>query len=143
MQRTPVHGTSFVFVLSNSGVDRSEELISLEDNLDSVRMKEYSDKCKKIASDTYEKVLELKSDGYKVIGYGAAAKGNTFLNFSKFDLDYIVDDNPLKHNLYSPGSKIKILSPDVLSEEKEKICVVPLAWNFSTKLKKRLIVEFY
>ena len=138
VQRTSVHGTSFVFVLSNSGVDRSEELISLEDNLDSVKMKEYSDKCKKIASDTYEKVLELKSEGYKIIGYGAAAKGNTFLNFSKFDLDYIVDDNPLKHNLYSPGSKIKILSPDVLSDEKEKICVVPLAWNFFNEIKEKV-----
>ena len=101
-------------------------------------MKEYSDKCKKIASDTYEKVLELKSNGYKVIGYGAAAKGNTFLNFSKFDLDYIVDDNPLKHNLYSPGSKIKILSPDILSDETEKICVVPLAWNFFNEIKEKV-----
>lgn len=138
VKRTPVHGTSFVFVLSNSGVDKSEELISFENKLDSVRMKEYSDKCKKIASETYKKVLELKRGGYKVIGYGAAAKGNTFLNFSKIDLDYIVDDNPLKHNLYSPGSKIKILSPDVLTEEKEKICVVPLAWNFFNEIKEKV-----
>jgi 2-polyprenyl-3-methyl-5-hydroxy-6-metoxy-1,4-benzoquinol methylase len=138
VQRTSVHGTSFVFVLSNSKDDRSDELISLEDNLDSKKMKEYSDNCRKIASETYEKVFELKSKGYKVIGYGAAAKGNTFINFSKFDLDYIVDDNPLKHNLYSPGSKIKILSSDILSEEKEKICVVPLAWNFFNEIKEKV-----
>lgn len=138
VKRTPVHGTSFVFVLSNSGVDKSEELISFENKLDSVKMKEYSDKCKKIASETYKKVLELKRKGYKIIGYGAAAKGNTFLNFSKIHLDYIVDDNPLKHNLYSPGSKIKILSPDALSEEKEKICVVPLAWNFFNEIKEKV-----
>lgn len=138
VKRTPVHGTSFVFVLSNSGVDKSEELISFENKLDSVKMKEYSDKCKKIASETYKKVLELKRKGYKIIGYGAAAKGNTFLNFSKIHLDYIVDDNPLKHNLYSPGSKIKILSPDALSEEKEKICVVPLAWNFFNEIKENV-----
>ena len=138
VKRTPVHGTSFVFVLSNSGVNKSEELISFENKLDSVKMKEYSDKCKKIASETYKKVLELKRKGYKIIGYGAAAKGNTFLNFSKIHLDYIVDDNPLKHNLYSPGSKIKILSPDALSEEKEKICVVPLAWNFFNEIKEKV-----
>jgi len=139
VKRTHVHGTSFVFVLSKSKKDKSEELISLENELNVDIMDSYSKKCKSIATDTHNKILELKDEGYKVIGYGAAAKGNTFINFSKFNLDYIVDDNPLKHNLYSPGSKIPIYSPDILLEENEKLCIVPLAWNFFDEIKKRVI----
>lgn len=138
VHRTPVHGTSFVFVLSNGGVDKSDELISREENIDLERMKIYSEKCKAVALNTFNKIKEIKSNGYKVVGYGAAAKGNTFLNFSKIDLDYIVDDNPLKQNLYSPGSKIKILSPEVLTKEKSKVCIVPLAWNFFDEIKERV-----
>lgn len=137
--RTPIHGTSFVFVLSNTSEDKSEELISRENNLNSSVMESYVLNCKRISIETYEKVSELRLIGYRVIGYGAAAKGNTFLNFSKFKLDYIVDDNPLKHNLYSPGTKIPIYSPDKLLEESGKICVVPLAWNFFDEIKEKVL----
>lgn len=138
VQRSSIHGTSFIFVLSKDGVDHSEKFISLEYELNTKIMIEYSEKCKKIALDTFNKVNQIKSDGYKVIGYGAAAKGNTFLNFSKFKLDYIVDDNKLKQNLYSPGSKIPIFSPDKLLEEKSKVCIVPLAWNFFDEIKEKV-----
>ena len=95
--------------------------------------------CKEIAKQTYDTVIDLQNKGYKVIGYGAAAKGNTFLNFSKFNLDYIVDDNALKQGLYSPGSKIPICSPDKLLEESDKICIVPLAWNFFDEIKQKVL----
>jgi 2-polyprenyl-3-methyl-5-hydroxy-6-metoxy-1,4-benzoquinol methylase len=136
--RTPVHGTSFVFVLSKKEKCKSEEFIKKEINLTIERMEQYSALCKKIATDTFVKIQELKKDGYKIIGYGAAAKGNTFLNFSKIDLDYIIDDNELKQNLYTPGSKIKITSIDELGNESGKICIVPLAWNFFEEIKNRI-----
>ena len=138
VKRTSVHGTSFVFVLSKCGDDNSEKYISVEETLDIGIIKEYSNKCKKIAVDTFNKISELRGEGYKIIGYGAAAKGNTFLNFSKFTLDYIVDDNLLKQNLYTPGSKILILPPTKLSQEKGKICIVPLAWNFFDEIKEKI-----
>jgi SAM-dependent methyltransferase len=137
--RTSVHGTSFVFVLSKDKKDKSKEFINKEFELTEEIMKQYSENCKSIAEQTYAKVNELYNEGYKVIGYGAAAKGNTFLNFSKFKLDYIVDDNPLKQELYSPGSRIPIYSPDKLIEESEKICVVPLAWNFFDEIKQKVL----
>ena len=138
VQRSSIHGTSFIFVLSNDGIDQSEKFISQEYELNNEVVVEYSKKCKKIAIDTFDKINEIRSNGYKVIGYGAAAKGNTFLNFAKFELDYIVDDNPLKQNLYSPGSKIPIFSPDKLLEEKSKVCIVPLAWNFFDEIKEKV-----
>lgn len=138
VQRSSIHGTSFIFVLSNNGIDQSKKFISQEYELNNEVMIEYSEKCKKIAIDIFDKINEIRSNGYKIIGYGAAAKGNTFLNFAKFELDYIVDDNPLKQNLYSPGSKIPIFSPDKLIEEKSKVCIVPLAWNFFDEIKEKV-----
>lgn len=142
VQRTAVHGTSFIFVLSKDLPDQSQKFIDLEQNLTYEIVKNYSENCNRIAKETFEKVLELKKLGYKLIGYGAAAKGNTFLNFSKFNLDYIVDDNPLKHNLFSPGSKIPIYSPNKLSEESGKICIVPLAWNFFDEIKEKVLLRY-
>ncbi len=137
--RTDIHGTSFVFVLSKYSKDNSIELISKERKLDMNIMENYSNICRKIAKDANGTVQELKSEGYKIIGYGAAAKGNTFLNFSKMYLDYIVDDNPLKQNLYSPGSRIKILSPDAILEEQGKVCIIPLAWNFFEEIREKVL----
>jgi 2-polyprenyl-3-methyl-5-hydroxy-6-metoxy-1,4-benzoquinol methylase len=138
--RTPIHGTSFVFVLSNSLEDKSEKFIAREDNLSQEVIVRYVENCKRISNETFNKISELRELGYKIIGYGAAAKGNTFLNFSKFQLDYILDDNPLKHNMYSPGSKIKIVPPNYLLNETGKICIVPLAWNFFDEIKEKVLL---
>jgi len=136
--RTSVHGTSFVFVLSANRTDQSEKFISTEFELTEDVMEKYNQNCVRISKETFDRVKELKEQGYKVIGYGAAAKGNTFLNFSKFQLDYIVDDNPLKQGLYSPGSKIPIVHPDTIISETGKVCVVPLAWNFFDEIKTKV-----
>lgn len=138
VHRTPIHGTSFVFVLSKFDKDRSDILMENEVELSIETMNLYAESCKRISTDTYKKIKELKDNGYKIIGYGAAAKGNTFINFSKINLEYIVDDNVLKQNLYSPGSKIPIFSPDKLLEEDSKICVVPLSWNFFDEIKEKV-----
>lgn len=139
--RTPVHGTSFVFVLSKTKEDRSNYLADselLQLNLDI--MKDYSAKCNKIAIDLKQLIDGFKANGKKVVGYGAAAKGNTLINFAKFDLDFIIDDNPLKQGLYSPGSRIKIVSIDELKgiSEAESIVFIPLAWNFFDEIKSRI-----
>lgn len=141
-KRVPIHGKSFIFVLSKSGVNNSDKFIEHDCKegyeIDIDFMKRYASNSKKIAVETYDKIEEIKKQGYKVIGYGAAAKGNTFINFSKFNLEYIVDDNNLKHNLYTPGSRIPIYSPSKLNEEGGKICIVPLAWNFFDEIKEKV-----
>ena len=60
---------------------------------------QYAKNCIKIAADFKKEIKKFKDEGYKIVGYGAAAKGNTFLNFAEVDLDYIVDDNELKWDL--------------------------------------------
>jgi hypothetical protein len=62
--------------------------------------------------DWLNRVLEgMSTQGHEIVGYGAAAKGMVLLHFllaqePGFDLEYVVDDAPLKQNLYCPGTSI-------------------------------------
>lgn len=137
--RTDVHGTSFVFVLSQQGPDYSDRLIIKEKELTIDNMLSYSDRCRSIAIKTKQIIDDLISNGYSVIGYGAAAKGNTFLNFAKIsNLKYVVDDNALKIGLFLPGTKTPISSPIQLQQEFGSVCVIPLAWNFFDEIQSRV-----
>jgi len=78
----------------------------------------------------------LKIDEKTIIGYGAPAKATTALNFfgiSK-EIDYIIEDNKLKHKKFVPGVKIPIYSKDKLLKKNPLILV--LAWNFFNEIKK-------
>ena len=84
-------------------------------------------------------LLEKKSQGKKVIGYGAAAKGNTFLNYAGIKPDLIkvvVDRNPAKQGKYLPGSRIPVVSESVIrSISPDYIVIFP--WN----LKDEVIID--
>lgn len=85
-------------------------------------------------------VGEIKSRGKSISGYGAPAKGNTLINFCGFDaslIDYIVDDNPLKQNLLTPGAKIPVVSNHHLFEDPTDYIIL-FAWNFSPEILKKL-----
>ena len=62
------------------------------------------------------------------------------MNFANISLDYIIDDNPLKQGMYTPGMNIPIVPIQKLNEfsKKDKICFVPLAWNFYEEIKNRI-----
>ena len=55
----------------------------------------------------------------------------------------IIDDNPLKQGLYTPGSSIGIVGSDVLKSftEDDKLMFVPLAWNFFDEIRKRILAQ--
>ena len=94
---------------------------------------------KEVFSDLKDYIDQQRSKGVKVIGYGAAAKGMTVINAGKIQLDYIVDDNPLKQGLLCPGSNIPVYGSDVLADEKDNVVIVPLAWNFFDEIKTKAI----
>jgi 2-polyprenyl-3-methyl-5-hydroxy-6-metoxy-1,4-benzoquinol methylase len=82
---------------------------------------------------------QLKSQGKRIVGYGAAAKGNTLLNYFGIGiniLDYIVDKSPLKHGLYTPGMHIPIVSPDKINQDNPDYVLI-LAWNFADDIIKQ------
>ena len=86
-------------------------------------------------------VEQSRDEGYEIVGYGAAAKGMTFLNFADVKLDVIIDDNPLKQKLYTPGTNIIIKSIEHLKSynEDDKILFIPLAWNFYDEIRERIL----
>lgn len=142
--KTPVHGTSYVFEiglskkLGNTAEVFLEEFKSGFFNIDFY--KNYAKKCLNCVQNLKEKIDIYKKKKYNIIGYGAAAKGNTLLNFANISLDYIIDDNPLKQGMYTPGMNIPIVPIQKLNEfsKKDKICFVPLAWNFYEEIKNRI-----
>lgn len=85
-------------------------------------------------------LLEQKSRQKQVIAYGAAAKGNTLLNYCgiKNDLiEYVVDASPHKRGKYLPGSHIKIVHEDRISETRPDYIIV-LPWNLQEEITKQL-----
>jgi hypothetical protein len=82
----------------------------------------------------------LKEDNIPIIGYSAPAKGMTFLNYTSLKPDFIVDDTPLKQNLFSPGLGIKIVSAKELDKYKdiEQVCFIVLAWNFYKEITEKI-----
>jgi len=76
-------------------------------------------------------LLKAKADGKKVAGYGAAAKGNTLLNYAGVRGDllaWVADASPHKQGKFLPGSRIPIVSPERIAEEKPDYVLV-LPWN--------------
>lgn len=136
MVKHPIHGSSLITVISKNPPLEYNPLITQRQITDSI-VDQYAQQCLNVSKIFSDNVAEIKSKGYKVVGYGAAAKGNTFLNFTNVKLDYIVDDNPLKQGLYTPQSNIRITSIEELSLEDDNICIVPLAWNFFDEIVSR------
>jgi 2-polyprenyl-3-methyl-5-hydroxy-6-metoxy-1,4-benzoquinol methylase len=85
-------------------------------------------------------LIEQKRNGKKVAAYGAAAKGNTLLNYCgiKSDMiDFVVDANPHKQNKYLPASHIPVLNETYLKEAKPDYILI-LPWNLKEEIINQL-----
>ena len=93
-----------------------------------------------IKRDFVEFLINAKKNKKKVSGYGAAAKGNTMLNYSGIRSDlisFIVDLNPEKQNKYTPGSRIPIVNENFLIKEKPDYIVI-FPWNLQSEIIDQL-----
>jgi ubiquinone/menaquinone biosynthesis C-methylase UbiE len=94
----------------------------------------------KIKLDLLSFLIEQKRLGKKVAAYGAAAKGNTLLNYCgiKRDLiNFVVDANPHKQNKYLPASHIPVVDEAFLKEEKPDFVII-FPWNLTSEIKIQL-----
>ena len=86
-------------------------------------------------------LITAKNEGKKVVGYGAAAKGNTLLNYCGIKgndlIDYVVDASPYKQNRLLPGSRIPVYHPDKLKETKPDYIII-LPWNLKEEISLQL-----
>lgn len=86
-----------------------------------------------------ELLNRLKAEGKTVAGYGAAAKGNTLLNYCQITTDllpYVVDKNPLKLGMFTPGMHIPVLPVSTLLERQPDYLLI-LAWNFAEEIMRQ------
>ncbi len=84
-----------------------------------------------------------KAAGKRIVGYGASARSSTMLNYCGIDhrlLDVIADRSPLKHDTYTPGTHILIVSPEQALTLKPDV-VLLLAWNFRDEVLSQIRTE--
>jgi len=143
VEKIDTHGGSIRIYIKkdkNIKIEKSvKELIKEEEKFGIKDFKTYQDfgeKVYKIKENVIKNLKILKKNKETIVGYGAPAKATTALNFfgiSK-EIDYIVEDNKMKHNKFVPGVKIPIYSKDKILKKKPLVLV--LAWNFFKEIKK-------
>lgn len=101
----------------------------------------FQEKIDKIKEKFLTFLLEAKKEQKKVVGYGAAAKGNTLLNYcgvKGMDLiDYVVDASPYKQNKYLPGSRIYVDDPNRIEIDRPDYIIV-FPWNLKDEIENLL-----
>ena len=96
----------------------------------------FAERVRGIRRDLVELLRRLKSEGRSIAAYGAAAKGNTLLNYCRIDtdlIDFAVDKNPLKVGMFTPGAHLPVMPVDALSERQPDYLLI-LAWNFANEI---------
>jgi len=103
-----------------------------------VTYKQFANKIYILREKIHAFTKKAKSEGKRIIGYGAPAKATTLLNFFKINhehIDYIVEDNDLKVGKYIPGVHIPIVNKDILRTDTPDYVYI-LAWNFADEIIK-------
>lgn len=96
----------------------------------------FADRVEHCRSTLLSFVGEAKRAGKSIVGYGAAAKGNTLLNYcglTAAEIDYVVDRSPHKQGRYLPGSHIPIRDPQLIAETQPDYLMI-LPWNLKNEI---------
>ena len=93
--------------------------------------------------DTFlSKIHDIKSKGHSIVAVGAAAKGNTLLNFYRLDktiIDYVTDSSVYKQGKYTPLTRIPIVPDEIFKNYRQGVYALILSWNISAPLKENLL----
>ena len=141
-EKIPTHGGSIrIYVKkTKSKIHKNVKSLLKEEEKFGIKKyktyKNFADKIYKIKSNVIKNLNNLKKENKRIIGYGSPAKATTALNFFgiKDQIDFIIEDNRLKHGKFIPGVKIPILPKDKIKDKLPVILV--LAWNFFEDIKK-------
>jgi SAM-dependent methyltransferase len=148
VQELPTHGGS-LRIFARHSEDSSKpvgqrvtELRTREESAGYNRLETYSRFAGQV-TETKRKLLEFfihaKRGGKKIAAYGAAAKGNTLLNYCAIRtdfLDYVVDRSPHKQGKFLPGARIPIYSPDQIRQTRPDFLLI-LPWNLKDEIIKQ------
>lgn len=138
----PIHGGSYLWEITNvkdPSIEFQREIYETsngfyDDNVYLSFAKKATDKSFEVKSITNE----YRKNGYKIVSYGAAAKGNTFINFTNLDFDSIFDDTPQKIGKQSPAGGCVVSNPLLLKDVKQPVLFVIPAWNFKDEILEKI-----
>jgi len=143
VERIPIHcGSIRVYTRRKSKKPKEKsvgELLALEKEIGLDKEETFSRFAAEIRrkrEDIVGLVKRLKSEGKRIVGYGASGRASTnlaFCNFSTREIDYIVDMSPERQNRFTPGTHIPIVSPDVLKKDKPDYALL-LAYNYAQQI---------
>ncbi|HEY4501198.1 MAG TPA: class I SAM-dependent methyltransferase [Candidatus Paceibacterota bacterium] len=142
VERVPTHGGSIrVYVGWGDGPhkisENVEKIMSEETVLNSISTyRPFVERIDVIGNKLRSLLEGFRSEGKRVVGYGAPAKATTLcyaLGIDGRTLEYIVDDSPMKQGLYMPGTHIPIKAPEALYADRPDYCII-LAWNFADSI---------
>jgi len=150
VQELPTHGGSLRIFAKHTG-DHSKEispnvaaLLKREEAAGMKNMNYYNDfqqRVEEIKYAVWEFLIKARRDGRKVIGYGAAAKGNTLLNYCGVKgtdlIQFAVDASPHKQNRYLPASHIPVRDLNSIAEYKPDYVII-LPWNLKKEISEQL-----
>tara|TARA_A100001011_G_scaffold396092_2_gene493034 strand:+ start:328 stop:1533 length:1206 start_codon:yes stop_codon:yes gene_type:complete len=109
--------------------------------------KNFSKRVKLHAYNFKKKIHKIKNKEGKLFAYGASARSSTLLNFSNLNhkfIDFVIDQNKLKSNHYTPGTNIIIKQFKSVKKDINKYKnMILLAWNFEKEIKKILLKNKY
>ncbi|MEH6630917.1 MAG: class I SAM-dependent methyltransferase [Halopseudomonas aestusnigri] len=148
VEELSTHGGSYRVWACKQASSRQET-----ESLESVREKEtqakldciagyenFEPRVEKLRDELKVFLYQAKADGKKVIGYGAAAKGNTLLNYCGIESDlisHVADLNPHKQNTLLPGSRIPVIAPSEITTLKPDYILI-LPWNLKAEISSSL-----
>ena len=148
VEEHPTHGGSLRVFAQRTDTgkqpinDRVAKMLRTEDAIGIQTEKYYlafQARAEKVKDDFINFLAEAKRQGKTVAAYGAAAKGNTLMNFAELGSDliqYVVDKNPAKQGKFMPGSRIPIVSPEALHSQRPDYLVI-LPWNIADEVTQQ------
>lgn len=150
VQELPTHGGS-LRVFTKHKEDNSKQIeptvaaMLVKENAAGISSLAYyqnfQSKVEKIKYDFTDFLILQKRAGKKVIGYGAAAKGNTLLNYCGIKgndlIEFVVDASPYKQNKLLPGSRIPVISKEKIEEFKPDFIII-FPWNLKDEISEQL-----
>jgi 2-polyprenyl-3-methyl-5-hydroxy-6-metoxy-1,4-benzoquinol methylase len=148
VEEHPTHGGSLRVFAQRTDTEnqpitnRVTQLLRQEDSVGTRTEKYYSAfqlRAEKVKDDFVAFLIDAKRQGKSLAAYGAAAKGNTLMNFAELGADliqYVVDKNPAKQGKYMPGSQIPIVEPITLEKHRPDYLII-LPWNIANEVKEQ------